>query len=64
MKESKELETTYIELFFEETKVVFQDPSFQKQALMVSKSLPQLSFILKDLEKFNRLDTESLGPAL
>ncbi len=33
MQHRKELEYTYINLFIEETKLVFDDPKFRKQVL-------------------------------
>jgi len=45
-RKSKELEYIYINLFIEETKLIFEDPRFKKSVLKGSKSLPSLGFIL------------------
>ena len=39
-EERKHLEYTYIKLFIEETKLVFEDPLFQRQVLKSSRSQP------------------------
>jgi hypothetical protein len=39
-QQSKALEYTYINIFIEETKLIFDDPRFQKQVLKGSKSMP------------------------
>jgi len=49
----KELEFTYINLFIEETRIVFNDPEFKSQVLKASKSLPRLNFIVRDLGAYN-----------
>jgi len=49
----KELEFTYINLFIEETRLVFNDPGFKSQVLKASKSLPRLNFIVRDLGAYN-----------
>ena len=57
-KVSKELEYTYINLFIEETKMIFEDPLFQRQVIKVSKSTPNLGFMLRDLGTFKRFASE------
>jgi hypothetical protein len=39
---SQALETTYIKLFIEETRLVFSDAKFQRQIMRNSKSVPAL----------------------
>lgn len=59
IENKKDLETTYINLFIEETRLVFEDPKFIKQVMRVSKSVPNLyGFILKDVSNFRRITSE------
>lgn len=54
-EERKHLEYTYIKLFIEESKLVFDDPLFQRQVLRSSRSQPQLfGQVLKDLGECKR----------
>ena len=52
MNRRKELEYTYINLFIEETRIIFDDPKFKKYVLKGSRSVPALNFIIKDLGNY------------
>lgn len=50
----KELEYMYIDLFIEETKMIFEDPLFQKKVMKLSKSQKNLKDVLFNMKKFKR----------